>query len=282
MEKKRKWEVSPRKAAAFLGYITCILFLIVFVSSRTKVSVNENTGTTTTDGVNAFGYFPTIVVSGCMEPEIMTNSINLIEVVPLDEIQVGEIVAFTFNNEMVTHRVIEKYTDDNGEWYLRTKGDANDFVDQILIRDYMVRGRLIKTWNNTAPIISRYLIAPGEFDSLAIAQTLIWIFVTLGLAVVAINWAWDFVIMFIKTFMSDENYIKELNKLKEDLRILNENIEYLDNLSHTSCEKGKTRFFNNLARARAMREIKANNESLKDMNNAIKMSQWLHRKGAKQ
>ena len=34
--------------------------------------------------------------------------------------------------------LIEKYTDDNGEWYLRTKGDANDFVDQILIRDYMV------------------------------------------------------------------------------------------------------------------------------------------------
>ena len=282
MIKLGNYEISTRKAAAFIGYVMCILFLIIFVSSRTNLETNENTGTTTTGGIAAFGYFPTIVVSGSMEPEMMTNSMSLIEVVGIEDIEVGEIVAFTFNNEMVTHRVIEKYTDDNEELYLRTKGDNNDFVDQILIRENMVRGRVIKTWNNTAPIISKYLVAPGEVDSLAIAQTLIWIFVTLGIGTVFVVWAWGYIGALLKIKFKKDYYKESLVKLKTDSFKLDEHLEYLESLTYTDEEKTlKEKMFNTLARARAVREIEANNESLRDLTNAINQAKWLEKQGKK-
>lgn len=282
MIKLGKYEFSARKVFAFLAYILCIIFLGVFVSSRTDLTPSENTGTTATSGIQAFGYFPTIVVSGSMEPEMMTNSMSLIKVTTLDDIEVGDIVAFTFNNEMVTHRVIEKTTDNDEVPYLRTKGDANDFVDQIYVRDYMVRGKVVKTWNETAPVISKYLIAPGEVDSLAIAQTLIWIFVTIGIGTVILVWLWGYLGALIKLLLFKDYYKKSLVKLKSDSFKLDEHLNYLEELTFTDEEKTlKTKVFNTLARARAIREIEANTESLKDLNNAINQSKWLEKQGKK-
>lgn len=55
---------------------------------------------------------------------------NGIEVVPrsTDEIHVGDIVAFTYNSNLVVHRVVEIGTDEQG-WYAETKGDNNQHTD---------------------------------------------------------------------------------------------------------------------------------------------------------
>lgn len=272
---------SGRKVVAISCYVACIIFIVIFIVNKLNNSTNEITGTRSTTGITFGDYFPTIVVSGSMEPIMMTNSISLCKKANISDIEVGDIVAFTFNNEMVTHRVIEKYTDENEEWYLRTKGDNNEFVDQVYVRDSMVRGKVVKTWNNTANVINKYLISPGEIDSLAIGQTIIWMFITVAIFAVTIHWLWGFIGMLLKVSMKDEAYEKELKQLESDIQSMIENKEYLRYLVDTSTETGKAKIHNKLARARMMREIRANTESVKDFNKAIKTSKWLEKQGKK-
>lgn len=277
-----KEKVSTRKIVAFTCYIFCVVFLIVFVSNKIKIGdTNTTTGTNSTTGITIGDYFPAVVVSGSMEPVIMTNSINLCVKATMNDIEVGDIVAFTYYNEMVTHRVIEKYTDENNEWYLRTKGDNNDFVDKIYVRDYMIRGKVIKTWNESANIVSKYLISPGEIDSLALAQTIIWLFITAAIIGVTGYWLWGFVGMLLKVSIKDSAYEKELQRLDKDIQSMIDNKDYLEKLINTYEEDGKTKGFNKLARARVMREIKANSESVKDFNKAIKQAKLIEKLGEK-
>ena len=279
---KENDKISLRKLSAFICYIFCIIFLVVFVLGRLDTdSTNTTTGTNSTTGITFGDYFPAVVVSGSMEPVMMTNSLNLCQKATIDDIEVGDIVAFTYYNEMVTHRVIEKYTDENEEWYLRTKGDNNNFVDKVLVRDYMIRGKVIKTWNETAPIISRYLISPGEIDSLAVAQTIIWMFVTVAVFAVGLHWIFGFVFPFIKLCISDKYFEKELGKLSNDMLSIKEYEEYLRSLNNTDNVTGKTKLTKTLAKARVMREIKANSESLKDFTKAIKQAKWIEKLGRK-
>lgn len=277
-----KEKVSTRKIVAFTCYIFCITFLIVFVSNKIKMgNTNTITGTNSTTGMTIGDYFPAVVVSDSMEPVIMTNSINLCVKATMDDIEVGDIVAFTYYNEMVTHRVIEKYTDENDGWYLRTKGDNNDFVDKVLVRDYMIRGKVIKTWNETAPIISKYLISPGEIDSLAVAQTIIWMFITVAVFAVGLHWLFGFVFPFIKLCISDKYFEKELGKLSNDMLSIKEYEEYLRSLNNTDNVTDRTKLTKTLAKARVMREIKANSESLKDFTKAIKQAKFIEKLGEK-
>lgn len=277
-----KEKISLRKLSAFICYIFCIIFLVVFVLGRLDTnSTNTTTGTNSTTGITFGEYFPAVVISGSMEPVMMTNSLNLCKKATIEDIEVGDIVAFTYYNEMVTHRVIEKYTDENDEWYLRTKGDNNDFVDKVLVRDHMIRGKVVKTWNETAPVISRYLISPGEIDSLAVAQTIIWMFVTVAVIAVGLHWIVGFVFPFIKLCISDKYFEKELSKLSNDMVSIKEYEEYLRSLNDTDNVTGKTKLTKTLAKARVMREIKANSESLKDFTKAIKQAKWIEKLGRK-
>lgn len=70
-------------------------------------------------------YAPT----GSMEPVLDENS-NGIRIIPESEeqINIGDIITFEKNNELIIHRVIEKGIDKNGTYFI-TKGDNNDITD---------------------------------------------------------------------------------------------------------------------------------------------------------
>jgi len=55
---------------------------------------------------------------------------NGLEIVPesTDDVHVGDIISFNYNNELYVHRVVEIGYDDKG-WCALTKGDNNDDVD---------------------------------------------------------------------------------------------------------------------------------------------------------
>lgn len=82
-----------------------------------------------------FGYTLHRVETGSMEPELMVGDVTLNSNVSApDEIKVGDIITFQgderFNNRKVTHRVlVEPYLDDQREWVLITRGDANKVDD---------------------------------------------------------------------------------------------------------------------------------------------------------
>ena len=77
-------------------------------------------GTVTMLGLDIHPY---IIVSGSMEPAIMTGSLCFVNYNDRD-VDVGDIIAYRAGDKTVTHRVIDKSADG----YV-TKGDGNDAAD---------------------------------------------------------------------------------------------------------------------------------------------------------
>lgn len=68
-----------------------------------------------------------VVLSGSMEPEIHTGAMVYVDKnATVENIKVGDIIAFKTNTVLVTHRVEKK--DDKNKVFI-TKGDANENVD---------------------------------------------------------------------------------------------------------------------------------------------------------
>ncbi len=88
-----------------------------------------------------------VVLSGSMEPELQPGDVVVVRSVSPAEVQEGDIITFRRDggggagNDMVTHRVIEKRTTDDGVVY-RTKGDANEDPDQALVSHSQVIGEV--------------------------------------------------------------------------------------------------------------------------------------------
>lgn len=132
-----------------------ILTGIGLIYSQTKHSLSEH------DKAYIGNYKAVIVVSGSMEPAIMTDSLNLAEKVDnIDDIEVGDIVMFNTSIGVVSHRCIEKETY-NGKTYLHTKGDNNNEADGILVDEEMIEGKIVYTINSIAPLI-KYLNTDGN------------------------------------------------------------------------------------------------------------------------
>jgi len=73
------------------------------------------------------GIVPTVISSGSMEPAIPTGSLCMINRnYPFEKIKVNDIIVYYQPEQKVIHRVVKVSEQD-----VRTKGDANDFVDRL-------------------------------------------------------------------------------------------------------------------------------------------------------
>lgn len=82
---------------------------------------------------------PMIVLSGSMQPVMMTGDVILISPVEPENIKVSDIIAFKNANSVVTHRVIS-ITDTNE---FQTKGDANEDEDGSVVEGSNVIGKVV-------------------------------------------------------------------------------------------------------------------------------------------
>lgn len=76
---------------------------------------------------------PLIVISGSMEPTIMTGSLIVAKQTEAADLKVGDVAAFPRSDGvLVTHRItsIEPYEDSKSSMSFRMKGDANEEEDQ--------------------------------------------------------------------------------------------------------------------------------------------------------
>ena len=72
------------------------------------------------------GIKPFVVLSGSMEPDIMTGSVAYVNThIKPEEIKQNDIIGFSMKNKIVTHRVIRI----NNDKTFTTKGDANKSED---------------------------------------------------------------------------------------------------------------------------------------------------------
>ncbi len=93
-------------------------------------------------GLTAAGVIkPLVVISGSMEPKIMTGDLIVDTKVPASGLKVGDVVSLpsTLTHNLVSHRITAVKPDGHGGYTVTLKGDANTYEDAL---DYPVRGQV--------------------------------------------------------------------------------------------------------------------------------------------
>ena len=84
------------------------------------------------------------VLSGSMEPSLEVGGLVVLRPVEAEDVVVGDVISFRVPNvdTPICHRVIEIQRND-GELFLRTKGDANESPDPSLVSSDNLSGRQV-------------------------------------------------------------------------------------------------------------------------------------------
>ena len=130
--KKQKTSIG-HKTMTVIGTIMCIILIPILVINCTliiKSYMNKE------EVPSVGGIFPLIVLTDSMSPEIEGGDLIICNNYEVDKIQEGDIIAFFDpagnGTSIVTHRVLE-VTEQDGEVAFKTKGDANNTEDKMLV-----------------------------------------------------------------------------------------------------------------------------------------------------
>lgn len=119
-----------------IGVALCVIFiplLLINVTLIVKSYTNPN------QVPDFMGYKPFIVLSGSMEPEIMTGDMVLVKNTDAGNLQKGDVISYKSGEAVITHRIIDVKAEDGEVCYV-TQGDANDSPDQTMVRPADVEG----------------------------------------------------------------------------------------------------------------------------------------------
>ncbi|NIS82351.1 MAG: signal peptidase I, partial [Anaerolineales bacterium] len=75
-----------------------------------------------------FGVRPTVVSGVSMNPTFYAGDVVITRDVPVDDIEVGDIIRYQRHGVFILHRVVEIQDDPGGTWFI-AKGDANNVLD---------------------------------------------------------------------------------------------------------------------------------------------------------
>ena len=155
-----KWRINKKNILGKLATVLLVAASILCVYVVVQVL--------TQGYVNFFGYSVFRVVTGSMEPTIAPGSLLISQEVPIDQIQVGDIVCFRSREanmlgKSITHRVISIF-ENGGQICLETRGDANPVADALPVLQSNLIGKVVvyTGQNNVlADIISFLTSGPG-------------------------------------------------------------------------------------------------------------------------
>ena len=113
--------------------ITVFIVLFLIVVCLQRFSNNR---------ISFFNYRMFTVVSGSMEPNYKIGDVLISKTVEPSKIKVGDDLSYLgrtgdFKDKVVTHRVVDIYQDDKGEYLFKTKGSANMLEDPIVYEDQL-------------------------------------------------------------------------------------------------------------------------------------------------
>lgn len=127
---ERAEEKSRMGAGQIVSLILCIVFGVILVFNMiiiVKGVVNPNTPP------SICGVTPLVVQSGSMsgtaEDHIEVGDLIFVTKADTDTLEVGDVISFMRGGIVITHRIIQIDTDDDGGRLFTTKGDANNVED---------------------------------------------------------------------------------------------------------------------------------------------------------
>ena len=122
---------AMHKALTVVGTILCIILIPILIINVTLIVKSY----TNKEAVPDFGgFFPLIVLTDSMYPEIKSGDIIVCRTIDPEEVQVGDVISFFDpagnGTSIVTHRVIE-VLNEGGALQFRTRGDNNNTDDRL-------------------------------------------------------------------------------------------------------------------------------------------------------
>ena len=127
-EKMQKTKVSvatvkKKRPFASLSIISATVMIIVYYTS------------------GLFNHWAIVIASNSMADRIIKGDIVIIDKVDdhYDKIEIGNILAYEYNDKVIVHRVVEVIKSDN-HYFFKTKGDANINIDDVVITEDIVVG----------------------------------------------------------------------------------------------------------------------------------------------
>ncbi len=122
------------KVFTVIGTVLCIILIPILIINCTLIIRSY----TNSDKVPSIGgYSPMIVLTDSMYDVIESGDLIFCKTIDANDVKEKDIIAFfdpsSSSQSVVTHRVIEVTTDTNGNLAWRTKGDANNIEDQVLV-----------------------------------------------------------------------------------------------------------------------------------------------------
>lgn len=260
-------------------FLSMLMYLLVIVTVAILLITYMNN-----DSKTLFGYTARIVVTGSMEPNIKLNSLNIIEVCDINDINVNDVVCFNYNQDII-HRVVEKTTNENGDIIIHTKGDANSDPDSIEINSEMIIGKVILTYNEFAPLIEKYSISPGNIDIAAVSKTTIIYSIIITIAILLVMKLFQLIGIVIKSIRKEDSFDKAVNEFIVDideLILYREVLLQLKTAPRPLKKKLRIRYiFNKLGRVRAEMEMHSLHREVNEFKKQIKHCIFIHKLGAR-
>lgn len=120
-----------KKLSVTIGFLLCVIFSFLLMCN---VMIIVKGTLYPEQPPSVFGVTPMVVLSGSMsgnaEDHIEVGDLIFDVEADLDSLKEGDIVSYMEQRIVVTHRIVDIYTDENGELMVITKGDANNVEDE--------------------------------------------------------------------------------------------------------------------------------------------------------
>lgn len=131
MEQQKK--LMKHHVLTIIGTVLCIILIPILIINITLI-VKSYTNEKEVPSIG--GYFPLIVLTDSMYPEIESGDLIINNTIDADDVKEGDVISFYDpqgnGTTIVTHRVVE-VVEDNGELFFRTRGDNNNTEDKELV-----------------------------------------------------------------------------------------------------------------------------------------------------
>lgn len=128
------YKIFEKIAHIILNIIIAIIFLLVIIVGYNYIQLQIMHK----DYTNFFGYTVLEVSTGSMAKALNVYDVILVKITK--DVDVGDIITFKQDGDLITHRVMEKDEDK-----IITKGDANNTEDKAILKDAVI-GKVISVY----------------------------------------------------------------------------------------------------------------------------------------
>lgn len=142
-------------ALSVVGLVLCVVFGFMLICNLTIIIK----GTISPEKPpSVLGITPMVVKSGSMsgtaEGHIEVGDLIFVGKADPEELHVGDVIAFMEGSMVVTHRIAEIQTDEDGQRKFITKGDANNAPDQNPVTEE----RLVGIYQSRIPKVGDFAL----------------------------------------------------------------------------------------------------------------------------